>query len=140
MTARTARELEAALEAIVDQALDNAVAPVVKSQEQESEEIRVYQAYKPRVYIRRRERGGLQDERNMPHTVAGGLLTVRNEAPFDDGGGSGLDELVEFGAPPYRAPWAKPRRFTAEALRSLSQGKGHVAALRKALLDVDGIS
>lgn len=129
----------------IDNALGNEVAEIVKEMEQQSAIYEVYAVYKPKMYKRRGDAGGLGSMDNMVSQVSGGTLTVTNETPFSQepesgNHGNNLDELVEYGDGggghyyEYRgAGFRKPRPFIQKTKEILAGGGG---AIPKTALEI----
>ena len=123
----------------INKALTKEVAQKVKEVEQKNIQTTVYDAYKPKMYIRRLEDGGLIDERNMVSTLLDdGLLGVRNVTPpnpnyiHDALTSDSIDEAVELGKE-YDFYNPGPRPFTKNTAQELRNSKEHVEAMRVGL-------
>lgn len=143
------------LNASVDYALITEVADAVKEIESGAVLTEVYAAYgnirtgEPNIYDRRKESGGLADTNNMTAVVSNGVLTVRNETPFNEGygganNGYGLAELVEYGdgaggkydywlGKNTYGDFKAPRHFTAATVECLMDTGEHIKALKNSL-------
>ena len=135
----------------IDSVLGHEVAEAIKSEEIKSIEATVYDAYRPTMYDRRGDFGGLADPENIICEVHNGELHVRNDTPPNPGGtrnnervttGKHLAELIEHGHarrggvydfPKYGATYMGPRPFTQSTFDRLRQSKKHISALRTGL-------
>ena len=123
----------------INDALSAEVAEAVRVNEIESISDVVYDAYTPKVYIRRYSDGGLIDERNMTaRLVSDGKLAVTNDTQPNPNyrhtalGNRTVAQAVETGRGyQFYSPGARP--FTAETVNALKRNREHVAALRAGL-------
>lgn len=114
----------------VQDVLEHEVADVVKEHMKLAVNSRVYDAYTPEYYKRRMSNGGLSDIDNMEAKVEGNTLTVRDDAPLDNGRTDyALDEIIVngYGNQPF------PRDFYAETTEWLINTGDHVGALKAGL-------
>lgn len=78
--------------------LENEVTETVKDDMQTAIQNGVYNAYAPKQYSRRKEKGGMLDRKNIESRIDGDTLTVRDVAPLDNGRTDyALDEIVVNG-------------------------------------------
>lgn len=126
-------QLYAQIQAAIDSALENEVAPVVKEEIQNAVNFTVYSAGEPNQYERRKEFGGLADINNMTHEVNNGILEVADNADFATGlGGVNLSHSlaynIEFGYGERESWWNEERPFMESAKNVLqSSGKAREA-------------
>lgn len=136
---------------LMDEVLDTVKEIVLKHIEDD-----VYSVYKPSVYKRRGNSGGLSDPDNIVGTIEGDMqLVVESITPFNEeyGGrnsGIGLAEMVneggnsehdyDYGFRSIEAPYSKPRPFldnTIEEIENTNSVENTLAnGLRKRKYDV----
>lgn len=107
----------------VEEVLLTHVAPAVMDEMQEQVQEKVYDAYIPRVYVRRMEDGGLKDRRNYEASVEVGSMTLTVENLTKDAGywrppgmrDRFLTPVVESGAGyDYKSPGPRPFNESTE--------------------------
>ena len=146
------------LEKHLKKQIKDALASEVKSEVVETERRHikkdVYEVYKPKMYKRRKDNGGLLDEENIVGTmISDDTLQVTNETPANPYGipqeqvttDKNLAMLIEYGDGGaggnnfYDFPseddssYMNPRPFTANTIEELSQTKAHVKAFKEGL-------
>ena len=110
--------------------LENEVAETVKDDMQTAIQNGVYNAYTPKQYSRRKEKGGMLDRKNIESRIDGDTLTVRDVAPLDNGMTYyALDEIVVNGL--GRMPF--PRDFYSECEDKLETTGDHVEAMKRGM-------
>ena len=110
--------------------LENEVAETVKDDMQAAIQNGVYNAYAPKQYSRRKEKGGMLDRKNIESRIDGDTLTVRDVAPLDNGRTDyALDEIVVNGL--GNMPF--PRDFYSECKDKLETTVDHVEAMKRGL-------
>lgn len=146
------KALEALLQKKVAEAMNETVAPGVKSIESENVNEFVYSAYDPEVYERRMNNGGLSDVNNMVHEVSVNGDSV--ELTVDNNTMSNPDFMPRYGTPHKIAqevefgfgydyssggePFAEERPFIRETISELQHGKAKelmIKGLKKKGLD-----
>ena len=109
--------IKAKLQQDVEEVLLTHVAPAVMVEMQEQVQEKVYDAYSPRVYVRRSGNGGLGDPRNYEASVEVGTMTLTVENLTKDDGywrppgmpDRFLTPVVESGAGyDYKSPGPRP--------------------------------
>ncbi len=152
------RDLQAFMEILdmaVDYAMEGKVAEVAVSAIQGAVETEVYRKYEPKMYVRDRELGGLQDKNNIerrydPKTKTLEVQDVRDD-PYtkearwkmgQDPDGTVADVVEDGGPYQYRLrPYPGPRPFHAVAEQRLIDRKWAEQALEQDLkLNLDGWS
>lgn len=149
------KQLRQYIEKSIQKSLETKVFDKVRDVELSHTVSDVYEAYKPDEYVRRYEKKGLKDPRNIIYEkqkIKKGWLVVRNITDFNpyrpiSRFGYNLTNLIEYGweescrriynvkvAPDY----AQPRPFIANTTEELKQTKIHVKALKEGLKE-DGI-
>lgn len=131
----------------IENALEHEVADEARLAIKDAAEERVYEAYKPRFYSRRKEDGGLIGPNNILCQVSGDTLTISNVTGLQNlwGGddASLLTPIVEDGVPAYNMQKAGPRPFMDYAKELLLGGRAD-AALRRGLerqgIDTTGLT
>ena len=118
----------AKLDAAIDQVMQTEVADGAKEALQEAVERNVYGAYAPTFLSRRKAAGGLADTGNMTVQYGGKVLTITDDAPWQQlwGGkvpGERLAEAIAAGSSRYNFHKAGPRPFHEEAERSYASGR-----------------
>lgn len=142
------------LMAKIDNAMTKEVFAEVQDEESATIYSEVYKVYKPKMYRRRGEYGGLGDPYNIEikgGAAHGGRLVVVNVTAPNPGGtlndsrvttGKNLPELVEYGDgykfytydfPKRDAVYMKPRPFTAKTIENLKKSRAHVTAMKVGL-------
>lgn len=138
----------------IDDAMTKEVFEEVRDEESATIYAEVYKVYKPRIYRRRGEYGGLGDPYNIEiqgGAAVGGKMAVVNMTEPNPGGGvsdalvttgKNLPELVEYGDgykfysydfPTMGAAFMGPRPFTAKTIEHLKTSRAHVNALKTGL-------
>ncbi|WP_298021000.1 hypothetical protein [uncultured Dysosmobacter sp.] len=127
----------------VDQVLLTHVAPAVKRTMREQVYEKVYEAYEPRVYVRRFDDGGMGDIENYEASVDSGKMTLTVENLTKDAGywrppGAGdrlLTPVIESGSGyDYFSPGARPfNGETEEAVVESGTAERELAAGLRAL-------
>lgn len=138
----------------IDAAMTKEVFEEVRDEEVATIESVVYGVYKPRIYRRRGEYGGLADPYNIEikgGAASGGKMVVVNTTEPNPGGcmdnsfvttGKDLPALVEYGDgykhyhydfPKEGAAFMGPRPFTAKTIEHLKDSGAHVAAMKAGL-------
>ncbi|MBE6845441.1 MAG: hypothetical protein E7508_07000 [Ruminococcus sp.] len=118
------------IEKDIQDTLKNEVAETVKDNLQTAIQEGVYNAYTPKLYKRRKNNGGLLDRRNMESRIDGNTLTVRDNAPLDNGRTNyALDDIIVngLGYMPF------PRDFYSECADRLDETGEHTEALKRGL-------
>lgn len=119
------------------------VVEEIKDIEKEKIQENVYDVYEPSRYERRYDNEGLRDKNNIKGEVSiiGNevLLEVTNDTlvskdSFDSPQGTYLDEIIEYGMPPYRHPYDKPRPFIQPTIEELEE-KNIIEKILKSRLD-----
>lgn len=131
----------------IENALEHEVADEARLAIRDAAEERVYEAYKPRFYSRRKEDGGLIDPDNIICHVSGDTLTIDNvtglQNLWNGEDTSLLTPIVEEGVPAYNMQKAGPRPFMDYAKELLLDGRAD-AALRRGLerqgIDTTGLT
>ena len=110
--------------------LENEVAETVKDDMQTAIQNGVYNAYTPKQYSRRKEKGGMLDRKNIESRIDGDTLTVRDVAPLDNGRTDyALDEIVVNGL--GNMPF--PRDYYSECAEILETTGDHIEAMKRGL-------
>lgn len=134
----------------IDSALAKEVFSEVRDEESSTIESKVYGVYTPKKYRRRKERGGLADQRNIEGSVQNGVLTVVNKTVPNTSGcvnsrlittDKDLPSLVEHGDGyksfhydfPSDGSYMGPRPFAAKTIENLKKNGAHVKALKNGL-------
>ncbi len=117
----------AKLDAAIDQVMQTEVADGAKEALQEAVERNVYGAYAPTFLSRRKAAGGLADTGNMTVQYGGKVLTITDDAPWQQlwGGkvpGERLAEAIASGASQYNMHRAGPRPFHGKAEQEYGSG------------------
>jgi len=141
------------LMAKMDDAMTKEVFEEVRDEEAATIYSEVYKVYRPRIYRRRGEYGGMADPYNI-EIVGGaaknGRMTVVNMTEPNPGGclsdarittGKNLPELIEYGDGykfyqydfPSNGRYMMPRPFTAKTIEHLKDSGAHVTALKAGL-------
>ncbi len=133
----TFKNLNSLFKHIVRQAsesLKDDVFIAVREVEREHINSDVYAVYTPKVYKRRKDRGGLISRDNIIGQMLNSkTLSVTNKTLKDDGSPN-LAYRVEKGIPGGgTAPWQNPRPFTENTIGELKISKKHIKALQKGL-------
>lgn len=137
----------------IDNAMTNEVFKEVQEEEAATIYEVVYKVYKPKMYRRRGEYGGMADPYNIEikgGSAQGGIMIVVNMTEPNPGGcvdndavttGKNLPELVEYGDGykfyrydfPSGGRFMYARPFTAKTIEHLKESKAHIAAMRAGL-------
>lgn len=137
----------------IDNALSKEVFEEVRDEEVATIENEVYGVYRPRIYRRRGEYGGLADPNNIEiqgGAAKGGKMAVVNVTDPNPGGctsdaqvttGKDLPQLVEHGDGykfyhydfPSGGKYMQSRPFTAKTIENLKKSGAHVSALKASL-------
>lgn len=155
MTIREALEkANAQITTKIDDAMTKEVFEEVRDEEAAVIYEEVYKVYKPKIYRRRGEYGGLGDPYNIEirgGAAQGGKMIVVNTTQPNPAGcapgasvttGKDLPGLVEFGSgyryyqydfPKKGAAYMRPRPFTAKTIENLRKSRAHVLALKEGL-------
>lgn len=131
----------------IDDVLMNEVLETVRDIEMEHVQEDVFSVYNPSIY-KRRSNGGIDDPENVKAEVKNGVMTVRNDTPFNDdyatkNHGIGLAYMVneggnsehdyEYGFRGIEAPFANPRPFIDNTIEELDRTDAIEKALKKGL-------
>ena len=131
----------------IEDVLMNEVMDAVRDVEMEHVRNDVFSVYNPSIYMRRSS-GGIDDPENVKGTVKNGVLTVRNDTPFntdynsrnkgiglaymiEEGGNSEHD--YEYGFRSIEAPFSQPRPFIQNTIDELDRTDAIEKALQKGL-------
>lgn len=146
------------LEKHLKKQIKDALASEVKSEVVETERRHikkdVYEVYKPKMYKRRKDNGGLLDKENIVGTmISEDTLQVTNETPpnpygvpqervsvnkdlamlVEMGDGAGGNNFYDFPSDDENSAYMNPRTFTANTIEELKNSKAHVTSLQKGL-------
>lgn len=149
-------DLEKYLKKQIKDALANEVKSEVVETERRHVQKDVYEVYNPKMYKRRKENGGLMDEKNIVGVMlSDDTLEVENKTPANPYGipqervtteGKNLPGLIEFGDdngygrydfPPSDGEddsYMFPRPFISNTVEELKNSKAHISALANGLL------
>ena len=131
----------------IEDVLMDEVLDTIRDIEMEHVESDVFSVYTPSIY-ERRESGGLDARENVKAEVKNGVMTVRNDTPFNPDYGSqnrgvGLAYMVneggnsehdyEYGFRSVEAPFANPRPFIDNTIDELDRTDAIEKALKKGL-------
>ena len=146
MTFSNIKDLRKYLEQNITSVLENEMSDTVKGSMAEAVDRTVYSTYRPKMYQRRQDRGGLSDKDNMTATVDGNILEVENNTPLNNDhginrSGKTLTEIVTSGENyMFSGAFEVPRDFIEETRRDLKENdtvrKTMKTALQKRGLDV----
>lgn len=132
----------AKLDAAIDGAMQGPITDGAKQALQEAAEAKVYAAYSPQFVSRRGAGGGIADPGQMTATYGDKLLTITDDAGWQQlyGGkvpGERLAEALAGGSSRYNFHRAGPRPFHSEAERQFA-GSGEFDRLLGAALRAAG--
>lgn len=131
----------------IENVLTNEVLETVRDIEMEHVQDDVFSVYSPSIY-ERRSSSGLDDRENVKGEVKNGVLTVRNDTPFNTDYGSknrgiGLAYMIEeggnsehdyeYGFRSIEAPYSRPRPFISNSIEELDRTDAVEKALKKGL-------
>lgn len=131
----------------IDDVLMNEVLDTVRDIEMEHVQEDVFSVYSPSIY-RRRSSGGIDDPENVKAEVKNGVMTVRNDTPFNDdyatqNHGIGLAYMLneggnsehdyDYGFRSIEAPYSNPRPFIDNTIEELDRTDAVEKALKKGL-------
>jgi len=129
----------------VNESLLEDVAPVVKDVMRDNILNTVYSAYKPVIYNRRYNEGGLLDNENIhSELISDGTISITNETPVnaayggDDSAMSLTEQIIEGKGYDYQGDgtgaYLEPRDFMEDTREELRKTGDHVTALKKGLI------
>ena len=133
---RNMKALEDYLQKHINSALQDEVTSDVKVYMSDVIQSVVYDAYTPKMYIRRGAYGGLGDQNNITGTlVSDGQLEIANEAPFNGANPykDTLTEVIVTGEGYNYDPGIGPRDFIQATKDVLANTKAHVDALKNGM-------
>lgn len=118
------------IEVDLQDTMSKEVSETVKDSMQTSIQSGVYNAYAPKQYSRRKEKGGMLDRKNIESRIDGDTLTVRDVAPLDNGRTDyALDEIVVNGL--GNMPFS--RDYYSECADKLETTGDHIEAMKHGL-------
>lgn len=133
---RNIKALEFYLQKHINDALQDEVTSDVKAYMSDVVQVVVYDAYKPREYIRRENNGGLSDQDNIVgEIVSEGCLEISNDTPFngDNPYKDTLTEVIVTGEGYNYPPKVGARDFIQSTKDVLENTKAHVDALKNGM-------
>ena len=133
---RNIKALEAYLQKYINDALQDEVTADVKAYMSDVVQVVVYDAYKPREYIRRENNGGLSDQDNITgEIVSDGRLEISNDTPFngDNPYKDTLTEVIVTGEGYNYDSGIGARDFIQDTKDVLASTKAHVDALKNGM-------
>ena len=158
MKVKSLKELRSKVEKAIKNSLEKEVYEMVITTERSHTDTDVYKKYKPKVYVRRLDEGGLRDIRNMVYDKSktkNGILEVENITKYnidkqdDDGNDSGfsLTALIEYGVEKLYPgteerlrkqgkeipPYGLPRPFISNTKKEIKEENKFPKALKKGL-------
>lgn len=131
----------------IEDVLMNEVMDAVRDVEMEHVRDDVFSVYNPSIY-ERRSVGGIDEPENVKGTVKNGVLTIRNDTPFNDDYGTrnegiGLAYMIEeggnsqhdyeYGFRSIEAPFSQPRAFISNTIDELDRTDVVEKAMKKGL-------
>lgn len=148
---KTFKELETYLKTKIKDSLEHEVKSEIVETERRHIQTDVYDVYKPKMYKRRKDNGGLMDKENIVGTMISNdtLEIVNNTPPNPYGipqeqvttdknlamlveGGDGASGYFDFPSEDDNS-YMSPRPFTANTIEELSQTKAHVKVFKEGL-------
>lgn len=151
---KTFKELETYLKTKIKDSLEHEVKSEIVETERRHIQTDVYDVYKPKMYKRRKDNGGLMDKENIIGTmISNDTLEIINNTPpnpygtpqervsvnkdlpmlVEGGDGVGGNNFYDFPSDEKDATYMFPRPFTANTIEELSQTKAHVKAFKEGL-------